>query len=154
VIGKMYKSPLRKDAHPTCSFWKSQKGILYFHDFGQSKMYDAVRFVMGKFSVDYPTALKKIESDIIHMQPVSEVSTEKLQNNFDFVPLPFSESKFYWDTYKIPLEIAAKFAFLAKSVYKNETFYARSTKINPIFIYKFTSGHMKIYRPYAEKGKK
>lgn len=50
--------------------------------------------------------------------------------------------------------MAAKYCFYAKSVYKNETYWGRSTKTNPIFIYKFISGNMKIYRPLAEKAKK
>lgn len=117
-------------------------------------MYDAVRFVMSKFELDYVSAIRKIEGDILYMQGVEEINGSKVENKFDFIPAPFLESQFYWDEYKIPIQIAAKFAFLAKSVYKNETFYARSTKANPIFIYKFTSGHIKIYRPYAEKSKK
>ena len=154
IMGKMYKSPLRKDAHPTCSFWKSQKGILYFHDFGQSKMYDVVRFVMAKYSIDYAQALVKITSDIPLMVEANPLPNVKIENKFEFTPAAFSESIDYWKQYKIPLEIAAKFAFLAKSVYKNETFYGRSTKANPIFVYKFISGHIKLYRPLAEKNKK
>jgi hypothetical protein len=117
-------------------------------------MYDAVRFVMSRFDLDYSKAVEKIVSDIPLMEPTSTVTEKKAENKFEFTPAPFIESKEYWDKFKIPLDIAAKFAFLAKSVYKNETFYARSTKANPIFVYKFTSGHMKLYRPLAEKGKK
>lgn len=127
---------------------------MYFHDFGEGKMYDAARFVMAKYSLEYHAAVLKIEADIPHMQKTEAVKEVVLENQFDFIPADFTESKEYWASYKIPIEIAAKFSFLAKSVYKNETFYARSTKTNPIFVYKFTSGHMKLYRPLAERDKK
>jgi hypothetical protein len=109
---------------------------------------------MAKYGLDYVASIKKIEAAVPLMTQIDPIKEDKLENVFDFTPAPFRESEDYWARYKIPLEIAAKFSFLAKNVYKNETFYARSTKANPIFIYKFVSGHIKIYRPLAEKGKK
>lgn len=117
-------------------------------------MYDAAKFVMSKYNLDYKDAVNKIMGDIHLMSKAEIKEAPSVENKFDFVPADFKESKFYWDTYKIPLEIAAKFAFFAKSVYKNETFYARSTKTNPVFVYKFTSGHIKLYRPLADREKK
>lgn len=153
VLGKMYKSPLRVDKHPTCSFFKSERGKLYFRDFGIGKTYDAIGFVQAKFGLSFVEAEAKLNRDKQYMEKVQEVSFEKEVVVFDFVPDKL-ENTTYWDTFKIPLNIAAKYCFLAKSVYRNETYWARSTKANPIFIYKFISGHIKIYRPLAEKSKK
>jgi len=150
----MYKSPLRKDKHPTCSFWKSDKGNLYFHDFGIGKMYSLIEFVKVKFSLDYVGAVKRIEKDAHLMEKVGKIDPVHDVLSFTFIPESIENSKSYWDIYKIPVSIAAKYCFLAKSVYRNETFWGRSTKTNPIFVYKFISGNLKLYRPLAEKAKK
>lgn len=149
----MYISPLRLDRHPTCSFFKSARGKLYFRDFGTGATDDVVSFVQKKFGLSYAEAEAKLNADKNCMDKRESLATDKESVVFDFVPDKL-ENTTYWDTFKIPLSIAAKYCFLAKSVYRNETYWARSTKTNPIFIYKFISGHIKVYRPLAEKHKK
>lgn len=55
----------------------------------------------------------------------------------------------YWDRFRIPRHVVDRYTFLARSVYKNESYWGRSTTSNPIFIYPFPSGRMKIYRPLS-----
>jgi len=118
-------------------------------------MYSAVDFVRSKFGLSYHEAISRIEKDIPLMGDAEKVGGTKTEVTFSFVASDIQESKPYWDKYKIPINIAAKYCFLAKTVYRDEVFFARSTGANPIFIYKAPSGNLKIYRPLSpDKSKK
>lgn len=117
-------------------------------------MHDIISFLQAKFNTDYSGAINRIEKDIHLMEKISEITPRNDTPTFTFVPDEFKNSQSYWDSYKIPLNVASKYCFLAKSVYKNEVFWGRSTKTNPIFVYKFISGNLKLYRPLADKQKK
>lgn len=38
-LGVLYKNPLRDDKHPSASFYYSDNGILFFHDFATGTHY-------------------------------------------------------------------------------------------------------------------
>jgi hypothetical protein len=155
VIGKLYKSPLREDKHPTAAFFYSERGTLYFNDFGIAKMYSVIDFVKAKLNLNYDQALSKMISDLPFMKGGEITVKEKEEVSYSFTRLPIEEAMYYWDRYKIPKHIVAKYSFFAKNIYKNEEYWARSTKSNPIFVYKFPSGNIKIYRPLSvDKSKK
>lgn len=59
----LFKSPLRKDNRPTCSFFKNKNGNLLFKDFGTSFTGDFVSVVMCKFNCSYGKALGIIAND-------------------------------------------------------------------------------------------
>lgn len=63
ITNKNIKSPLRKDNKPTCSFYKTRKGDIYFHDFGTGLNVNWLSLVMYKYNCSYKVALKKIAND-------------------------------------------------------------------------------------------
>ena len=54
--GRLYKSPLREDKHPTCAFYRGSKG-LYFKDFALDKSYNIIDVVMELYNLSYYKAL-------------------------------------------------------------------------------------------------
>lgn len=85
-------------------------------------MYSIIDFIKAKFELDYAGAITKIERDLHLMEKVKLIEAVKEELNFSFIPDTFENSKNYWNSFKIPINIAAKYCFFAKSVYRNETF--------------------------------
>lgn len=155
VFGKLYKSPLRSDKHPSASFWYSAAGTLYFNDFGIAKMYSIIDFVKQRFSLNFEQALNRIIQDLPLMKDGEVEKKDKEEVVFSFVPSNIEDGMSYFNKYKIPKQVVAKYTMLAKTIYRNEEYYGRSTPNNPAFIYKFPSGNIKIYRPLSpDKSKK
>ena len=59
----LFKSPLRKDNHPTCAFYRNKHGELIFKDFGSDTSGNFISVVMYKFNCTYGTALNIIAND-------------------------------------------------------------------------------------------
>lgn len=153
-LNKLYISPFRQDQNPTCSYWYSNNGTLYLHDFGTGKMYTPVKAAMALWNVDWKAANDRLVSKYAEINQV-EVDIHKKQDVvLDFV---FDEYKGdYWQSFGITPATLKRFNVrYARTVYKNETVSARSTPNNPIFVYTFPSKRTKIYRPLTpEKAKK
>lgn len=150
-------SPLRNDKHPTCSFWKSPSGTLYFHDFALGKMYSCFSIVMEKYKINFTEAMNKIIEDEEKIKSiyVEEVSKEEIV--LDIVYDSWNEDYLkYWKGYGISKSLLEKYlVYPVRTVFRNESLYMRSTKANPIYGYKFSSGTVKLYRPLSpEKSKK
>ena len=126
--GRLYKSPLREDKHPTCAFYRGSKG-LYFKDFALDKSYNIIDVVMELYNLSYYKALKKIASDIglidqkdgapiIYLNkhsPVIDKITETESCTIEVEIKEFSESEIeYWEQYNIDLELLKLF-----NVYKS-----------------------------------
>lgn len=148
VLGKMYRSPLRKDVHPTCSFWYNQNHDLYLHDFGTGEMYSALEFVKRLFKISYAEAARKIVEEVKRV-PIEEPQRKEKTNVYDFAVSPLSEGMTYWNSFHIPKEVVSKYCFNAKAIYLNQSLVSRATAQNPIYVYKAMSGHLKIYRPLS-----
>lgn len=150
-------SPLRGDKHPTCSFWKSPSGTLYFHDFALGKMYSCFSVVMEKYNITFVQAMSRIieDEDKIKSIYVDEIKKEELI--LDIIYDSWNEDYLrYWKTYGITKPLLEKYSvYPVRTVFRNESLYMRSTKINPIYGYKFSSGTVKLYRPLSpDKSKK
>lgn len=76
----LFKSPLRKDDKPTCSFYRDSKGRLIFKDFSGCFHGDVIEVVKTKFNCSYYQALQIIANDfgIIH-RPNLKVNKPKLE---------------------------------------------------------------------------
>jgi len=122
---------------------------LIFIDFATGKRYTIVEFVKTKFGLNYSDAVARIRKDSIYFKSKEIQVSDKEAVTFTFTAQNMAEAMHYWDKYKIPQNIAEKYAFYVKNLYRNEVFIGRSSKTNPIFVYKFQSGHMKIYRPLS-----
>ena len=76
----LFKSPLRNDKNPTCSFYRNKNGDLIFKDFGSSFCGNFISVVMEKFQCTFPKALQIIGNDfgIIHNKNLT-VNKPKLE---------------------------------------------------------------------------
>ncbi len=110
-------------------------------------MLDCVGVVMKKLSLSYKEALAQISKDKENFKEVTPALTQPPTPVFNIVESEMDYA--YWDKYKIPHNIVRAYAVQARTVYRNEEYYARSTKSNPIFVYKFKSGNIKMYRPLS-----
>ena len=76
----LFKSPLRKDDHPTCSFFRNKRGRLIMKDFSGVFSGDCFSVVMEKFKCSYYMALQIVANDfgIIHRDDI-KVNTPKIE---------------------------------------------------------------------------
>lgn len=145
----LFRSPLRRDRQPTCSFYRNNSGTLIFKDFATGQHLNIFGVVQEIFRCDYHEALRIIANDMgiihdkaLHKNPgkVSE-STVKINNKEvskiqieiqDFTDLELK----WWGKYGITLEILKKFeVYSCKHVFLNGTIIARSQQHCPIFGY-------------------
>lgn len=82
----LFRSPLRRDANPTCSFHRNKRGDLIFKDFDGSFYGNFISVVMHKFNCSYYSALQIIANDF------GIISRPKLVKNE--AKIPYSNSKF------------------------------------------------------------
>lgn len=155
-LGKLFLSPFRKDKNPSCSFYYSPQGTLYFHDFGTAKKYSAISLVMEKFGLTYPQAMDKVRSDLDKIATLSSAKLKEVDVQIGILPDALSNYLTYWTRHGISLNTLIKFGVgVAKSVYRNDVLFWRTTKNNPIYTYLFPSGNVKLYRPLSpDKDKK
>ena len=59
----LFKSPLRGDKTPTCSFFRNKSGELIFKDFSGAFYGNFINVVMTKYQCNYHKALKIIATD-------------------------------------------------------------------------------------------
>ena len=169
VLNKSYISPLRKDTNPSFAVYYNQQNQLRFKDFNgaQGSCFD---FVMMKFGMRFFDAIKLINKDLklglgsfngnnTKMKPTPlrytnfKASIEKKKNLIQFKPQYFTETdKRYWTKYSIKSNTLVKFnVFSAKYVFLNKKLIYRYIGGNPVYCYKFSSGHAKVYRPLQDK---
>jgi hypothetical protein len=61
----------------------------------------------------------------------------------------------YWSKFGISLDTLKIFGVkAARTIFRDSDLYMRSTKQNPIFVYKFLSSNYKFYRPLSPDKKK
>ena len=165
----LFKSPLRKDNHNTCSFFRGQSGNLYFKDFatGQCLTFEGV--VMAKYNCTYHTALKIIAKDFGYIQNANinkgNICKEiKIQPKFEgdketFIQVEikdFSESELkWWNSFGITEKTLNKYkVYSVKTVFLNGNIYAQSTQHSPIYGYYFgKKGNVEQWRIYMPKRK-
>lgn len=164
----LFKSPLRRDNHNTCSFFRGNSGNLYFKDFatGQCLTFEGV--VMAKYNCTYHNALKIIAKDFGYIQNTNikkqEVSEIKIQPKFEseketFIQVEikdFSESELkWWNSFGISEQILKKYkVYSVKTVFINGKIYAQSTQHSPIYGYYFgKKENIEQWRIYIPKRK-
>ena len=59
----LFRSPLRKDKSPTCSFYRNKRGELIFKDFNGSFYGNFIAVVMYKYGLNYYSAINQIAID-------------------------------------------------------------------------------------------
>lgn len=163
----LYKSPLRHDETPTCSFYRNKAGELIFKDFRGDFYGNFISVVMYKYSCSYHKALRIIAEDfglissksnnkpksiIVSSNKFTDTGHSKIQVELQ----DFSKSELdWWGDYGITEKILAKFnVFSCKSVFLNGSYFAATSKHNPIFgYYGGKQNDLELWRIYFPKRK-
>lgn len=145
----LFRSPLRRDKQPTCSFYRNNSGTLIFKDFATGQHLNVFDVVQELFKCDYHEALRIIANDMeivrdktLHKNPgkvnesptkISDKEMSKIQVEVqDFTDLELK----WWGKYGITPEILKKFnVYSCKHVFLNGDLFAQSQQHCPIFGY-------------------
>ena len=145
----LFRSPLRRDKQPTCSFYRNNSGTLIFKDFATGQHLNVFGVVQEIFKCDYYEALRIIANDMgivrdreLHRNPgkinenptkITDKEMSKIQVEVqDFTDLELK----WWGKYGITLNILKKFnVYSCKHVFLNGNLLAKSQQHCPIFGY-------------------
>ena len=145
----LFRSPLRRDKQPTCSFYRNNSGTLIFKDFATGQHLNVFGVVQEIFKCDYHEALRIIANDMgivrdrelrrnpgkINESPtkITDKEMSKIQVEVqDFTDLELK----WWGKYGITLNILKKFnVYSCKHVFLNGNLLAKSQQHCPIFGY-------------------
>ena len=162
----LFRSPLRNDKNPTCSFFRSNKGTLMFKDFATSQCLDAFSVVQKLFGCSYFEALRIIANDFgivrnkdlqknpgkINKNPIKIEDKEASKIQVEIQDFSELELK-WWAKYGITKSILQKFdVYSCKHVFLNDQLFAKSQQHCPIFGYYGKKYHgMELWRCYFPK---
>lgn len=141
-------SIIRVDHKPTCSFYKSAKGILMYNDFA-GPSFNFVGCVMHIFNCNYYKALRIIANDF------GFISTDRLEKNLPKIPYTGLQLKVtekakiqveiqdftkkeldWWNSFGITIRCLRKFkVFSIKSVFLNGNYFSSSSDSSPVYGY-------------------
>ena len=164
-VGKVMKSPLRDDIHPSFGIFKSSmSGDLLWKDQGTGKSGNIISFVAELFSLTYEESLIKVSHDVVVKDLVS--TTEKgsrIQDSYKKTKtiISIQRKNFtdaddeFWGKYFITREILKK-----HNVYPIHTFWVNDvisnifyTKEQPIYAYGVFDKYQ-IYNPHGDRKNK
>ena len=145
----LFRSPLRRDKHPTCSFYRNKSGTLIFKDFATGQYLNVFGVVQELFHCDYFEALRIIANDMgIVRDKTLQKTPGKINDNpkkiqgkeiskiqveiQDFTDLELK----WWAKYGITLDILKHFnVYSCKHVFLNGDIIAQSQQHCPIYGY-------------------
>ena len=142
----LFKSPLRKDKSPTCSFYRNKAGELIFKDFNGSFYGNFVAVVMYKYGLSYYRALNQIAIDfgLISGQPAK---VKKIPTVEKFVDTGTSDIRVeikeyskkeldWWKSFGVTSNILNKYkVFSCKNIFLNGSLFITSSKDSMMFGY-------------------
>ena len=145
---KLFTSVLREDRHVTVSYYKSNSGILYMHDFATNEHLDCWNVVMKMYNLTYFEALKKIARDFgltrsietIKTKPIIVESLKKTENSKIQVQIKdyTKEELNWWEQFGISKKLLKKYhVYSIKYVFLNGDLKFTSSENNPIYGYYF-----------------
>lgn len=148
IVRGLFCSPLRKDNRPTCSFCRSKKGELMFHDFGTGFHENFIGVVMEIHKCTYKQALRIIAEDFglvkkLVERPSVKIKTsdvtiiEKSETFIQVKPRPFTEQEFkWWKEFGISQSTLKKFKVCAcESIFLNGNYFSSSSPRIPMYGY-------------------
>ena len=145
----LFRSPLRRDKHPTCSFYRNKSKMLIFKDFATGQHLNIFEIVQSIFKCNYYEALRIIANDFniikdknLHKNPgkinsnpikIKDKEISKIQVEVQ----EFTENELkWWGKYGITPEILKIFnVYSCKHVFLNDQLFAKSQQHCPIFGY-------------------
>ena len=145
----LFRSPLRKDKQPTCSFYRNKSGTLIFKDFATGQHLNIFDVVQSIFRCDYFESLRIIANDFgivrdntlhknpgkINLNPVKIKDKEISKIQIEIQEFTDNELK-WWGKYGISKDILKRFnVYSCKHVFLNDQLFAKSQQHCPIFGY-------------------
>lgn len=145
----LFRSPLRRDKQPTCSFYRNNSGTLIFKDFATGQHLNVFGVVQEIFKCDYHEALRIIANDMgivrdrelrrnpgkINESPTKITGKEMSKIQVEIQDFTDLELK-WWGKYGITLNTLKKFnVYSCKHVFLNGNLLAKSQQHCPIFGY-------------------
>jgi hypothetical protein len=155
-LSKRYKSPLRKDSSPGCSFYYGQSGDLLFYDSKEGSM-DCIKFIMSKYNLSFFDTMVKIKTDLIELQTIKKSSDFETKNSLKKIEIKkrnFNQQELdYW---QIPDEIIKEDDIVSEGIFSiSDLWYNEEHKysnLNMCFAYKQSEIYSyQIYRPLLDK---
>lgn len=145
----IFKSPLREDNSPTCSFYKNASGDIILKDFSGQFYGNFINVVMYKYGLTYAQAIKMIANDFGYIKhptykknpkpiTISETCYEPPKESIIQVEIQeFSKEELeWWIQFGITEEILRKFkVFSCKTIFLDGNFFMESSRRCPIFGY-------------------
>lgn len=145
----LFRSPLRKDRRPTCSFYRNGSNTLIFKDFATGQHLNIFGVVQEIFRCNYFEALRIIAND---MGIVRDKSLQKNSGKINENPVKIQDKEMskiqveiqdftnlelkWWEKYGITPEILKYFnVYSCKHVFLNGQLIAKSQQHCPIFGY-------------------
>ena len=145
----LFRSPLRKDKQPTCSFYRNKSGTLIFKDFATGQHLNVFDVVQSIFKCNYFESLRIIANDFgivrdntlhknpgkINLNPVKIKDKEISKIQIEIQEFTDNELK-WWGKYGISKDILKRFnVYSCKHVFLNDQLFAKSQQHCPIFGY-------------------
>lgn len=167
----LFKSPLRRDNTPTCSFYRDSCGRLIFKDFRGDFYGNFIEVVKYKYGVSYPKALAIIANDFgikqnpelkVNKSCIKEYSNNKLEKSEESIIKvkikDFTEEELdWWRNYGITLNTLKKFfVFSCEIVFLNDQIYSysSSTSFNFGYFYPSKDNNKQYWRIYYPQNRK
>ena len=145
----LFRSTLRRDKQPTCSFYRNKSGTLIFKDFATGQHLNVFDVVQSIFKCDYFEALRIIANDFgivrdnalhknpgkINLNPVKIKDKEISKIQIEIQEFTENELK-WWGRYGITRDILKRFdVYSCKHLFLNDQLFAESQQHCPIFGY-------------------
>ena len=145
----LFRSPLRRDKQPTCSFYRNKSGTLIFKDFATGQHLNIFDVVQSIFRCDYFKSLRIIANDFgivrdnalhknpgkINLNPIKIKDKEISKIQIEVQEFTDGELK-WWGKYGISKDILKRFnVYSCKHIFLNDQLFAKSQQHCPIFGY-------------------
>lgn len=163
-LGKVFNSPLRKDANPSFAIFEGNNGLM-FKDFATGESGDCIKFVQLMFNISRNKAITKILVDLF-LSNLRHSTTKNISNYHSNRKVPRNVSIglktrdmddidiSFWKQFYITKGTLDKYKVVSCShVWINDNLIWKRTDKEPIFAY-LIDDHIKIYRPYSERKSK
>ena len=162
----LFRSPLRRDKQPTCSFYRNSSGTLIFKDFATGQHLNVFGVVQEIFRCTYFEALRIIANDFgiikdsnlqknpgkINSNPTKVKNKETAKIQVEVQEFTELELK-WWRKYGISREILDHFnVYSCRHVFLNDQLVGKSQQHCPIFGYYGNKLHnLELWRCYFPK---
>lgn len=164
-----FKSPLRQDNNPSCSFFYTKGGKLYYRDFSKAESYDCFDIASQVMGTDFKGTLRQIIQDFNlnslktfvpknyeYLQEAKTLAQEEF-SNIEIVPIMRNalwhmtpEGIKFWDNIGITPATLRHYKVLQIEFARcNDRTVYTFEKVSPGFAYYFGEGKFKLYFPLS-----